>query len=84
MGNLLLFVIPLALAIAVLQLIQLIKSHRKYDSDQLPPGPPGRDHANFLDNDRWNMFKAWNEQYGWHSFFSRLESCLVDNSLQAM
>ncbi|TEY60793.1 hypothetical protein BOTCAL_0176g00110 [Botryotinia calthae] len=64
MGNLLLFVIPLALAIAVFQLIQLIKSNRKHDSDQLPPGPPGRDHANLLDNDRWNMFKAWNEQYG--------------------
>ncbi|TGO39412.1 hypothetical protein BHYA_0054g00080 [Botrytis hyacinthi] len=64
MGNLLLFVIPLALAIAVVQFIQLIKSNRKYDSAQLPPGPPGRDHANLLDNDRWNMFKSWNEQYG--------------------
>ncbi|KAF7941471.1 hypothetical protein EAE99_001108 [Botrytis elliptica] len=64
MGNLLLFVIPLALAIAVVQFIQLIKSNRKHDSGQLPPGPPGRDHANLLDNDRWNMFKSWNEQYG--------------------
>lgn len=64
MGNLLLFVIPLALAIAVVQFIQLIKSNRKHDSAQLPPGPPGRDHANLLDNDRWNMFKSWNEQYG--------------------
>ncbi|TGO15160.1 hypothetical protein BTUL_0043g00130 [Botrytis tulipae] len=63
MGSLLLFVIPLALAIAVVQFIQLIKSNRKYDSAQLPPGPPGRDHANLLDNDRWNMFKSWNEQY---------------------
>ncbi|KAF5879686.1 putative cytochrome p450 protein [Botrytis fragariae] len=58
MGNLLLFVVPLALAIAAVQFIQ------KYDLSQLPPGPPGRDHANLLDNDRWNMFKSWNEQYG--------------------
>ncbi|KAF7904135.1 hypothetical protein EAF00_001469 [Botryotinia globosa] len=64
MGNILLFAIPLALAIAVVKFIQLIKSNRKYDSAQLPPGPPGRDHANLLDNDRWNMFKLWNEQYG--------------------
>ncbi|TGO85282.1 hypothetical protein BPOR_0412g00020 [Botrytis porri] len=64
MGNLILFVIPLALAIAFVQFIQLIKSNRKYNSGQLPPGPPGRDHANLIDNDRWNMFKSWNEQYG--------------------
>ncbi|KAF7955412.1 uncharacterized protein EAE97_000671 [Botrytis byssoidea] len=64
MGNLLLFVIPLVLAIAGVKFIQLIKSNRKYDSAKLPPGPPGRDHANLLDNDRWNMFKSWNEQYG--------------------
>lgn len=64
MGNLLLFVIPLALVVAVVQIIRAATSTKKYGSAQLPPGPPGRDHSNLLDNDRWNMFKAWNDRYG--------------------
>ncbi|KAI1456408.1 cytochrome P450 [Annulohypoxylon moriforme] len=31
---------------------------------KLPPGPPGSDHAKYLQTDRWNVFRAWNEKYG--------------------
>lgn len=60
MGNLFIFVIPLTLTIIAARLTR----RRRYGSGKLPPGPRGRDHAGLLEGDRWNMFKAWNDQYG--------------------
>lgn len=68
MGNLLILVIPLTLIIVAVRYAQLMMPN-KYGPGKLPPGPPGRDHAKLLEDDRWNKFKEWNERYGWISFF---------------
>ncbi|KAJ2986516.1 hypothetical protein NUW58_g4987 [Xylaria curta] len=55
------FLVPIALAIF---LVVFTRRRRRTHVGNLPPGPPGDDHAKFLEGHRWNMFKAWNDQYG--------------------
>ncbi|KAF1943600.1 cytochrome P450 [Clathrospora elynae] len=52
----------IALAFGVLAVF--ISQKRSNGPQNLPPGPPGHDHTKLLEGPRWNMFKAWNDQYG--------------------
>ena len=54
-------IVPLAL----LAIIYALSTRRRpKEPGNLPPSPPGRDHAGLLEGHRWNTFKAWNDQYG--------------------
>lgn len=67
MSGLQILIIPMALAILAALLTRL----RRSGPGNLPPGPPGHDHAGLLEGHRWNTFKSWNDQYGWASSFSQ-------------
>jgi len=60
LGMRLILVVPVALAIFAVVLTR----RRRTGPKNLPPGPPGHDHAGYLEGHRWNTFKAWNDQYG--------------------
>ncbi|PVH99862.1 cytochrome P450 [Periconia macrospinosa] len=57
--NLLALAVPFTILIF---LVRFILPFRKTGS-KIPPGPPGSDHAKYLQADRWNVFKSWNEKY---------------------
>ncbi|EAT86895.2 hypothetical protein SNOG_05831 [Parastagonospora nodorum SN15] len=59
--NLLVLAVPFAVIVFLIQFIRKAAFRRK--GPKVPPGPPGSDHAKYLQTDRWNVFKAWNEKY---------------------
>jgi hypothetical protein len=60
--NLLVLAVPFTIIVLLVRFIRQA-AFRKI-GPQIPPGPPGSDHAKYLQADRWNVFKAWNEKYG--------------------
>ncbi|PSN69539.1 cytochrome P450 [Corynespora cassiicola Philippines] len=60
--NQLVLAVPFTIIIFLIRFI-LQAAFRK-TGPKIPPGPPGSDHAKYLQTDRWNVFKAWNEKYG--------------------
>jgi hypothetical protein len=60
--NLLVLAVPFTIIVVLVSFIRgaaFLKTGPK-----IPPGPHGRDQAKYLQTDRWNVFKAWNEKYG--------------------
>jgi hypothetical protein len=74
LGMRLILVVPVALAIFAVVLTR----RRRTGPKNLPPGPPGHDHAGYLEGHRWNTFKAWNDQYGLAFLFFRSDGLMVD------
>lgn len=60
--SLLTLAVPFAIIVFLVHFIRQAKFRKT--GPQFPPGPPGSDHAKYLQTDRWNVFKAWNEKYG--------------------
>ncbi|CAG8960300.1 hypothetical protein HYFRA_00012374 [Hymenoscyphus fraxineus] len=60
-SNLLVLAIPFSFIVFLVRFIR--QAAFRKTGPKIPPGPPGSDHAKYLQADRWNVFKAWNEKY---------------------
>jgi hypothetical protein len=70
--KLLVLAAPFTIAVFLVHFIRRAAFRRT--GPKVPPGPPGSDHAKFLQTDRWNVFKEWNERYGQSSPVTAVES----------